>query len=53
VRTHRKLKRAGVVAELNVYEGMSHAQFQDFRITPEGREVYTDIAKFFDRYLGK
>jgi epsilon-lactone hydrolase len=52
VRTHRKLKRAGVVAELNVYEGMSHAQFQDYRITPEGREAYTDIARFFDRYLG-
>ncbi|GJD66083.1 hypothetical protein MPEAHAMD_6279 [Methylobacterium frigidaeris] len=26
VRTHRALKRAGVVAELNVYEGQSHAQ---------------------------
>jgi 2-haloacid dehalogenase len=39
VRTHRKLKRTGVVAELNVYEGMSHAQFQDFRMTPEGREL--------------
>jgi acetyl esterase/lipase len=51
--THRKLKHAGVVAELNVYEGMSHAQFQDVRITPESREVYTDIARFFDRYLAK
>jgi epsilon-lactone hydrolase len=53
VRTHRKLKRAGAVAELNVYEGMSHAQFQDFRITPESREVYTDVAQFFDRHVGK
>ena len=53
VRTHRKLKRTGIVAELNVYEGMSHGQFQDFRFTPESREVYTDIAQFFDRYLGK
>jgi epsilon-lactone hydrolase len=52
-RTHRKLKRAGVVAELNVYEGMSHAQFQDVRMTPESQEVYTDIARFFDRFLGK
>jgi len=48
-----KLKRAGVVADLNGYEGMSHVQFQDTRITPESREVYTDIAQFFDRYLGK
>jgi epsilon-lactone hydrolase len=53
VRTHRKLRRAGAVAELNVYEGMSHAQFQDIRITPEGQEVYTEIAQFFDRHLGK
>jgi epsilon-lactone hydrolase len=53
VRTHRKLRRAGVVAELNVYEGMSHAQFQDVRFTPESREVYTDIAQFFGRCLGK
>jgi len=52
VRAHRKLKRTGVVAELNVYEGMSHAQFQDVRFTPESQEVYTDIARFFDQYLG-
>ena len=52
-RTHRKLKRVVVVAELNVYEGMSHAQFEDVRITAESQEMYTDIARFFDRYLGK
>ncbi|WP_342361623.1 alpha/beta hydrolase [Terrarubrum flagellatum] len=52
VRTHRKLRRSGVIAELNVYEGMSHAQYQDVN-TPEAREVFTDIAQFFDRYLGK
>ena len=27
VRTHRKLRRAGVIADLNVYEGQSHAQY--------------------------
>lgn len=27
VRTHRKLRRAGVVADLNVYEAQSHAQY--------------------------
>ncbi len=36
VRTHRKLRRAGVIADLNVYEGMSHAQYQDVN-TPESR----------------
>ena len=52
VRTHRKLRRAGVIADLNVYEGMSHGQYQDVNM-PEAREVFTDIAQFFDRYLGK
>ena len=53
VRTHRKLKRAGVIAELNVYEGMSHAQYGADPNAPETREAFTDIAVFFDKYLGK
>ena len=51
VRTHRKLRRAGVIADLNVYEGQSHAQYQFNIGAPETREAFTDIAKFFDRYL--
>jgi acetyl esterase/lipase len=53
VRTHRKLRRAGVVADLNVYEGQSHAQYQFNIDAPETREAFTDIARFFDRYLGQ
>ena len=53
VRTHRKLRRAGVVAELNVYEGMSHAQYQFDMNAPETKEAFTDIARFFDKHLGK
>ena len=53
VRTHRKLRRAGVVADLNVYEGQSHAQYGFNPDAPETKEAFTDIAKFFDRYLGK
>src|ERR1700760_3577657 len=53
VRTHRKLRRAGVIAELNVYEGMSHAQYQFNVDAPETREAFTDIARFFDKYLGE
>lgn len=52
VRVHRKLKRAGVVAELNVYEGMSHAQYQMNDQIPETREAFTDIATFFGQHLG-
>lgn len=51
VRTHRKLRRAGVIADLNVYEGQSHAQYQFNVDAPETKEAFTDIARFFDRYL--
>jgi monoterpene epsilon-lactone hydrolase len=51
VRTHRKLRRAGVTADLNVYEGQSHAQYQFNINAPETREAFTDIARFFDRHL--
>lgn len=53
VRTHRALKRAGVVAELNVYEGQSHAQYMGNVDAPETREAFTDIARFFDAHLGR
>ncbi len=53
VRTHRKLRRAGVVADLNVYEGQSHAQYSFNPGAPETRESFTDIAKFLDKYLGR
>jgi acetyl esterase/lipase len=53
VRTHRKLRRAGVVAELHVYEGQSHAQYNFNVEAPETKEVFTEIAQFFDRHLGK
>ncbi|MGJ7566130.1 alpha/beta hydrolase [Variovorax sp. GB1R11] len=53
VRTHRKLRRAGVEAELNVYEGQSHAQYGINPDAPETREAFGDIARFFDRHLGR
>jgi epsilon-lactone hydrolase len=53
VRTHRKLRRAGVIAELNVYEGQSHAQYQFSVNAPETKEAFTDIARFFDRHLAE
>lgn len=52
VRVHRKLRAAGIDAQLEVYEGQSHAQFgRDDRL-PETREAYGEIASFFDRHLG-
>ncbi len=52
VRVHRKLREAGVEAQLEVYEGQSHAQFgRDDRL-PETREAYGEIVEFFDKHLG-
>ncbi|HXP72888.1 MAG TPA: alpha/beta hydrolase [Stellaceae bacterium] len=53
VRAHRKLLRAGVLADLQVYEGMSHAQYDFDPSVPETKEAFTTIARFFDRHLGK
>jgi monoterpene epsilon-lactone hydrolase len=53
VRVHRKLRQAGVVAELQVYEGQSHAHYLRDGAAPETREAFEEIARFFDKYLGK
>jgi acetyl esterase/lipase len=53
VRTQRKLRQAGVTAELNVFEGFSHAQYLFDVSAPETREAFSDIAAFFDRYLAQ
>jgi acetyl esterase/lipase len=50
VRTHRKLRRAGVEAVLQVFEGQSHAQYLTPGV-PETQEALTEIAAFFDRHL--
>lgn len=47
---HRKLRQAGVVAELHVYEAQSHAQYLDPTI-PEAKEAFDEITAFFDRHL--
>ena len=53
VRVHRKLRQAGIEAELHVYEAQSHAQYTRDVNAPETKEAFEEIAKFFDRYLGK
>jgi acetyl esterase/lipase len=52
VRTHRKLRQAGVEASLQVYEGASHGQYGAVN-TPEAREAFSEIAQFFDAHLAK
>lgn len=52
VRVHRKLRAAGVDAQLQVFEGQSHAQYQMNDQAPETKEAFDEISLFFDKYLG-
>ena len=49
---HRALLKAGVDAQLVVFEAMPHAFWYHFQI-PETREALDLMAKFFDEKLGK
>lgn len=53
VRTHRKLRESGVNAELQVFEGMSHAQYLTAYPAPEAQEAIGEVAAFFDRHLAR
>ena len=50
VRAHRKLRAAGVEAVLQVFEGVSHAQYL-FPFSPEGEAAFAEITQFFDKHL--
>jgi acetyl esterase/lipase len=52
VRVHRKLREAGIDAQLEVYEGQSHAQYQFDDRVPETRQAFGEITAFFDKHLG-
>lgn len=49
---HRAFLNAGVDAHLIVFEGLPHAFWNDVNL-PESREADQDMAKFFDRFVGK
>jgi monoterpene epsilon-lactone hydrolase len=53
VRVHRKLREAGVEAQLEVYEAESHAQYLFDDRAPETAVAFGEIAAFFDNHLGK
>jgi len=50
--THAQLVKAGVDADLHVWEGMWHAFFFDVDL-PESIEAFDVIVKFFDKHLGR
>jgi hypothetical protein len=47
---HRKLRHAGVVADLNVFEGLWHGATMDVTL-PESRDEITDFYSFLDKHL--
>lgn len=50
-RVHRKLRAAGVVADLNVYEGLSHAEYAFLVGSPEYLQTYGELAGFLAEHL--
>ncbi len=51
VRVHRKLREAGVEADLQVFEGLSHAQYNADPFAPVTREAFQEMTRFFDAHL--
>jgi len=53
IRTHRKLRAAGVDADLNVYEGLSHREYIVVPNSPESLEHYGELNAFLLKHLEK
>ena len=51
VRTHRKLRTAGVEADLNVYESFSHGDYLNVIDSPESQQVFAELWTFLLKYL--
>ena len=53
VRAHRKLRRAGVEADLHIYEGQSHGDYIAMWNAPESHEHYAELNAFLLKHLKK
>ena len=56
VRVHRQLRRAGVEADLHVYEAQAHGHRRTrayIRDSPESREAFEEMARFFRKHLAQ
>jgi len=51
VRTHIKMRQAGTVADLLVYEGMSHADYMAVPTAPESLHFYEELNAFVLEHL--
>ncbi|WP_420934128.1 alpha/beta hydrolase fold domain-containing protein [Alteromonas sp. A081] len=47
VRVNRKLRESGIRTQLEVFEGLSHADYLVAHNTPESIAIYKEIAQFF------
>lgn len=52
VNTHRLLVKAGVEADLHVWDGLNHCFYTDDKL-PESREAFSVMARFFTKHLGR
>jgi len=52
VYTHTRLAKAGVDADLHVWDGMWHNFFFDVDL-PESKDAYDVITRFFEKHLGQ
>ena len=53
VRTHRKLRDAGVTADLHVFEGLSHAGYMAVPESHESISTYQEISLFLKTHLSE
>lgn len=51
VRAHRALRRAGVEADLHIYEGQSHGDYLAVMNAPESEEHYAELNVFLLKHL--
>ena len=51
VRTHRKLRTAGVEADLNVHESYSHGDYLKVIDSPESQQAFAELGAFLLKYL--
>jgi acetyl esterase/lipase len=50
-RVAQKMRAAGVEVQLNVFEGLSHAEYAQVDDSPEHRQVYQGLTMFMTKHL--
>jgi acetyl esterase/lipase len=53
VRVHRKMRAAGVAADLVVFEAQSHPQCAADPWEPDTKEHFEEPARFFEKHLAR